>query len=152
MYFIFIITVFGVNYSLGISMHVYEYVGMCKFGSVTQRLLESCRRLRWRVLPIGTGFGIRHCCGYSIYWTVIMQFYISSFFLSHMLLLEEMKVTFNNQELQYVWKTDFLNNFTKNSQNYYRKMHGIFKVGFQNRRMHSVYECFFYKLSQWLSH
>lgn len=81
-----------------------------------------------------------------------MQFYISFFFLSPMLLLEEMKVTFNNQELQYVWKTDFLNNFAKNSQKYYRKMHGIFKVGFQNRRMPNVYECFFYKLSQWLSH
>ena len=66
MYFIFIITVFRVNYSLGISMHVYEYVGMCKFGNVTQRLPESCRRLRWRVLPIGTRFGIRHCCGYYI--------------------------------------------------------------------------------------
>lgn len=149
MYFIFIITVFRVNYSLGISMHVYEYVGMCKFGSVTQRLLEACRRLRWRVLPKGTRFGIRHCCGYYIYWTVIMQFYISFFFF---LLLEEMKITFNNQELQYVWKTDFLNNFAKNSQNYYRKMHGIFKVGLQNSRMHNVYECFFYKLSQWLSH
>ena len=124
-------------------MHVYEYVGMRKFGSVTQRLLETCRRLRWRVLPIGTRFGIRHCCGYYIYWTVIMQFYISFFFL---LLLEEMKITFNNQELQYVWKTDFLNNFAKNSQNYYRKMHGIFKVGLQNTACITSMSVFFTNL------